>query len=181
MKVTLSKKDLREMVMCLHGTLEGGKGLPHKWKYALSKNIDKLESELKTIEKLIKPNNVFVEYEEKRIYLAETHAEKDANGQPLFIIDAINETRRYKITNIEAFNKELEDLRSLDIYKEVVKEQEYYKSPEFLEETEEYELHEIRVTKEENAKLDKGEIVIPGAAFRFTIKIMADEPELSVV
>lgn len=186
MQVTLSKKEVQEMLLCLQGTLESGKNLPYKWKYALSKNIDKLDSEVKTIEKLRKPTPLFLKYNEKRLKLAEQFSDKDENGSPIFIEPTPQEmqlgiSRRYKITKTEEFNKKLETLRTCEEYAAVVKEFDHSNSNEFMDETQEYDLHEIKVNKEEQEKLEKSEIVIPGASFRFTIKIMNEVPELAVV
>lgn len=50
--------------------------------YAIDKNLTKLEGEVKSIEAAQKPSKKFEEYEEKRIGLNETYAEKDENKVP---------------------------------------------------------------------------------------------------
>lgn len=182
MKVTLTKDQVTEMMMCLKGALEQSKNLPYKWKYALSKNVDKLESEVKHIERITTPKPAFHKFNEERIKLIEQYCDKDEKGKPMFVGDNITELKRYKVTEQkEKWEQVLKELEEKPEYKDVVAEQKKVTSPEFLQETEDYELHEIRVTKEQQEQLEKEEIVIPGATFRYTQKIMVEVPDLSVV
>src|SRR4051812_4483300 len=52
-----------------------------KFHYALLKNIDILEKELKILQNASKPTEKFMEYEKQRIALCEQFAGKDENGQ----------------------------------------------------------------------------------------------------
>jgi hypothetical protein len=181
MKVTLTKDQVTEMMLCLKGALEQGKNLPYQWKYALSKNIDRLESESRHIENSLMEPPEFKKFNEERIKLIEQYCDTNENGEPIFITDQ-NGLRRYKVTtNKNKWEQVLKELESKDEYKKCVEERKRMSSPEFLNETEDYELHEIRVTKEQQKQLESEEISIPGSCFRYTQKIMVEAPDLKVV
>ena len=74
--------------------------LPVKPSYWLARITNKVESELKAFEKT-------------RMGLIAKHAKKDKNGNPMFILDKNGNPKRpheYNVPNIEAFNKEFNEL-----------------------------------------------------------------------
>ena len=62
-----------------------------KLAYAVSKNSDKMERQLKHLEGLVKPTEAFEAYEKKRVAIVEKYAEKDAEG------NAMIENNMYKV------------------------------------------------------------------------------------
>jgi len=77
-----------------------------KFAYVVAKNRKLIEEELKTLEEVNKPSEQYLDFEQKRVKLCEQHANKCDNGQPKILGD------RYDITNMEAFNKDLETLKN---------------------------------------------------------------------
>jgi len=67
-------------------SLENVKGI--KLVYAISKNKDKIESHLRHLEGLLKPNEEYVEFDNKRVAIVEKHAKKDEYGNPVIKNDS---------------------------------------------------------------------------------------------
>ena len=63
------------------GKLEG---LKHdvRFSYFLAKNKVSIKPEIEALDEAQKPNAAYLEYEAKRIELAQEHSDKDANGSP---------------------------------------------------------------------------------------------------
>lgn len=183
MKVVIERNRINEVYSSLRHGLENGKGYPHQWKYALAKNVEHLESSVKEFLKSIKQSKEFNEFTYKRIELAKKYADKDSTGKAIIIktgegTPAINET--FQIIAWEAiFNEEVSKLK--EQYKDTIDDYEKKHSEEYYNEEQEIELHNIRVTKEQHLQLEKGEIVVPEASFRWVCKIMKELPELTVV
>lgn len=73
----------REQIIQLYNGLHNVGSLPGvKFGYAVAKNKNILKSEIEALEGALKPTEQFLEYEEKRIALAGSHAEKDEGGNP---------------------------------------------------------------------------------------------------
>jgi hypothetical protein len=85
-----------------------------KFAYSVIKNKKKIEDEIKIFEEVIKPDPAYEEYELKRISLCEIHSDKDEDGKPIVIAD------KYKLTNVDIFNEELEKLKFN--YKDIIDE-----------------------------------------------------------
>ena len=107
----MKRKDLYNYLQVLT-SVSDLKGV--KFAYAVIKNKKKIENEIKILEEIIIPNPLFEEFEKKRIVLCEVHSEKDTNGNPTII------ENKYKISDLELFNTELEKLRLN--YKDIIDE-----------------------------------------------------------
>jgi len=53
-----------------------------KFAYAIAKNNKLINSEIETLQEIIKPDEKYGEYDQKRIELCEKFCEKDENGKP---------------------------------------------------------------------------------------------------
>ena len=93
MEVTKTNAEWREIYFKLQ-RLNRLKSL--KLQYAINKNSEKIESHLTSLEKLIKPTDKFIEYDQKRVAIVEKYAEKDEHGQPI-IQKNPNEGDTYKV------------------------------------------------------------------------------------
>lgn len=74
----------RETLVRLWKSIERLEGLKHdvRFSYFLAKNKVSLKSELDIMEEAQKPSEAFLEFENRRVELAQQFADKDANGQP---------------------------------------------------------------------------------------------------
>ena len=115
MEVTKTNAEWREIYFKLQ-RLNRLKSL--KLQYAINKNSEKIESHLTSLEKLIKPTDKFIEYDQKRVAIVEKYAEKDEHGQPI-IQKNPNEGDTYKV-DPEVVKPEVEELDKE--YKEVLEE-----------------------------------------------------------
>ncbi len=112
----MKNKELQELLrgIDLAGSLKG-----IKFAYAMAKNRNLIKQELTTLQEIVKPNEKYSEYENKRIKLCEEYADKDEKGKPK--MEILNEaTKEYVISDRKGFDKALEDLRKE--YKEVLDE-----------------------------------------------------------
>lgn len=78
MKITYRKLDQLYVALDACNNLSGV-----KFVYSVSKNMAKIEQELKLLEKAIEPSKDFLEYERKRIELNEKFCIKHPNGTPI--------------------------------------------------------------------------------------------------
>jgi hypothetical protein len=74
--------------------------------YALLRTSDKLKSEVKVFEEIIKPKKEFEEYNRKRQDLCTKYARKDENNQPVII------NNQFVFDNREAFDSEFDPLKA---------------------------------------------------------------------
>lgn len=84
-----------------------------KFSHALSKNKAHLESEIKHLQKGLKPSKEYDSYEKKRVELCTKFSKKDEKNNPIIEKDA------FAIDDQEKFDIELEKLR--DGYKDLLK------------------------------------------------------------
>jgi hypothetical protein len=150
MKLSLELQDAKMLCIGLQTALDQGVNLPYKWKYALGKNLDTVEPQVLKAEKLV---------ESERIALAKKHSAKDDKGEAIILGKTETTPGTFKIIDQEAFQKELHELFNQEI---------------------EYDIHAIRVTPEQQKALEEDKIVIPGAGFRATCKIMEAQPDLRI-
>lgn len=110
-----------------------------KFAYSIVKNKKNIESEIKTMEEIIKPSDKFQAYEQKRVEVCEKHCERQENGQPVV------ENNAYKIIDQITFNSELLELKESN--KDVLefREQQLIEYNELLEEESKIELVKISV------------------------------------
>lgn len=87
------------------GLLSVGSLTGIKFAYAVARNKAKLDSEISTMESVIKPKADFLAYEEERISLAKESAVKDSSGKPT--VDGGN----YVMANQEVFDKAIKTLQ----------------------------------------------------------------------
>lgn len=84
-------------------TLKGLSGA--KFAYAIARNTDKLQSEMKAIGTAKEPSEAFKTYNTERENLAKKHAVKDDKGQPVI------SGNEYVVEDNDAFNKEIKALQ----------------------------------------------------------------------
>lgn len=77
-----------------------------KFAYVIAKNKKMVEDELKMIEDSNKPNEKFIEFDQRRVSLCEQHSNKYDDGRPKILGD------KYDIKDMDAFNKDLESLKN---------------------------------------------------------------------
>jgi len=93
-------------IINLEGGLQGVKNLSGiKFAYVVSKNINKVKSEIDSFRESVKPSDAFNEYEKKRAELCELHARKDDKGK------SIIKNGEYDIDNRQAFDAQLKVLQ----------------------------------------------------------------------
>lgn len=130
---------LKKEAIVLHKNLFILKGLSGaKFAYAIARNTDKLQSEMKALDTAKEQSEAFKTYNTERENLAKKHAVKDDKGQPVvkdnqYVIednDAFNKEiktlQKQHATAIEAYEKQLEDYNKL---LETESEVELYKIP----------------------------------------------------
>jgi hypothetical protein len=88
-----------------------------KFSYAVQKNINMIESEIKVLDKVILASEEYQKFDKERIELAKKYAKKDEKtGEP--IIDVKNNLQQFVVENKEEFEKEINILR--ENYKEPI-------------------------------------------------------------
>jgi hypothetical protein len=109
----------------LNGELEAKKtelenvlasALSGKLIYAINKNIERLERELKILDTVRKPSAKFNEFEQKRVALCTSACNKDERGQPKTVVTPNG--LEYDIIDRPAFDANLETLK--EEYKDVI-------------------------------------------------------------
>jgi len=112
-----------------------------KFAYVVSKNINKVNSEVETFKETIKPSDAFNQYEKERIELVELHAKKDEKGK------SIIKGNEYEIENRQAFDAQFEVLK--EKHKEALdaREKQLKDFDAFLKEESKLELHKIDVNE----------------------------------
>lgn len=110
-----------------------------RFAYGVSKNINLLKSEAEAIISSQKKSEEYAKYEEERVALAQSHARKDANGNPIVSGD------RYVIENSDVFGKKFSKLK-LKHQKAIAEWEKKMKELEtLLEEKASVELHRIKL------------------------------------
>jgi len=80
---------------------------PVKFSYFISKNKSVMKDEIDILTELSKASESFMAYDNKRSHLAQSMADKDAEGNPI-----IENNAYVLIENKDDFNKQLENLKS---------------------------------------------------------------------
>jgi len=133
--------------------------------YAVFKNKQVLDNEIEAIQSTKNdPHPDYLNFENERTLLCQTHAEKDDNEQPVLQYNP-DGTQAFKIANVEDFNKEYVELA--DKYKDVLEDMQKSKSD-----------YDALLEKESNIELTKITIDdLPddiSASFLDKIKYMID-------
>lgn len=80
-----------------------------KFAYAVTRNLNKIKSEITAIQKADTPSEKFVKFDEARVALAASLAKKDEKGNPLKeIVDGVN---RFVIEDMDNFEKAFDKLK----------------------------------------------------------------------
>jgi pyruvate/2-oxoacid:ferredoxin oxidoreductase beta subunit len=108
-----------------------------RFAYAISKNINKVNSEIETFKERTNQSKEFQEYEKERIELVELHAKKDEKGKSIIV------GNEYQIDNKEAFDAQFEVLK--EKHKEVIdaRQKQIDDFNLFLKEESKIELHKV--------------------------------------
>ena len=111
-----------------------------KFAYAVSKNINLIEPEIKSFEKALEASDEFTKFEEKRMALVEKFAKKDEKGEKLI------KNNEYEIEDLEQFNKEFEALKeeNKEVYDARQKQIDEYN--DLLKSESTLELHKISIS-----------------------------------
>jgi hypothetical protein len=112
-----------------------------KFRYAIAKNITRIDEEVKTLQKAVSPKPEYTVYDNARIVLCETHANKDEKGKSIIkgnAYDLMDESGVMKVefteawealklehkpaldardAQIEDYNKLLEEASEVELYK----------------------------------------------------------------
>ena len=147
----MKKKDLITLFAGLKvaETLSGKSEDIVKFLYGIDKNLNKIESEIKSLQKSSVALPDYVKYNQERIALAERHANKDKKEKPLKIMTSTGEEYDLRDENGEQkieFTKAFEELKIK--YKETLdkRTKQLEKYNESLEEEFEFEPHLISIT-----------------------------------
>lgn len=131
----------RQAVLDLWNGLQGVGNLTGvKIAYAVGKNIEKVKQEVEVIGKTIQPSKEFMEYDQKRVALAQKHAKKDDKGQPIVA------GGQYIMEDRAAFDKDFETLKEEN--KTVVESREKQQTDyiTLLDEEVELDLHTVKLS-----------------------------------
>ena len=113
--------------------------------FAVFKNKAILDSEIEAINSIKKdPGQDYIDYEQERTALCETHSEKDENGKAILDYNP-NGTQSFKIIDTEAFGKDYEGLakKHEDMLKGVAENKKEFE--DFLEKDAEVELKMVSI------------------------------------
>lgn len=118
----------------------GAEEVNPRFGYALIKNKAKIKTEIDAIREIGKPNPAFQKYDEERVGLCKSYADKNEDGTPKVSGNS------FVIADIPAFEKALAMLR--ETYKEVLEDQEkrVAEIDKILEEEFEVEWHRIKLS-----------------------------------
>jgi hypothetical protein len=99
----------KQELLNLFNGLQDVSNLPGaKWAYAVARNVTKLKPEVEALQKAYQADEKFLEYENKRLKLAQKHAVKK-DGKPQTIDIAGH--KEYLVTDESKFNIEFEKLK----------------------------------------------------------------------
>jgi len=110
--------EIAQRIGNVFATLEKVKGA--KFQYALIKNIDILQNEIKLIQSAAKPSESYSEYERLRVKLCEEFSAKDDQGQPKKREVGNGQTEYDIDTESEVWKTAIEDLKNQ--HKDVINE-----------------------------------------------------------
>lgn len=115
-----------------------------KFFYAVNKNLDKIESELSIIEKIVAVKPGFAEFEKDRMAKLNEAAKKDEKGNPVIITE--NNLQRIDVEDMEKWEATMKELQ--EKHKKAIEERESQKGDyeKFLEEESEIELHNVTLS-----------------------------------
>jgi len=143
MKVSLKRSELPAMHRNIAENLSQFKGA--RLTYAVVKNLKLLEAEVEAIQKASAPDEMFQEFESKRMGLIEEFSKKDENGQAITSPLPGNSTlQRFELADKEGFDAKFEEL--CEEYKESMeaREKQVEDVNSFLDEVVELDFHMIR-------------------------------------
>ena len=130
----MKNKEIVDLYQALSGiNLKGP-----KFAYAVAKNINLIQPELKAFDAAQKPREDYIEYNKQRAELAKQHAEKDEKGKPIII-----NGRNYKVADEEAFEKEWEVLKQKHAEAIAYREQQDKEFHELMEKDSTVTLHKL--------------------------------------
>jgi hypothetical protein len=111
-----------------------------KFAYVVSKNVNKVRSEMEAFKDMTTPSKEFGEYEKERVALCELHANKDEKGKAVIIGNEYD-----GLTGNKAFDAQMEVLK--EKHKETidVRQKQIDDFNSFLKEESKLELHKIDV------------------------------------
>ena len=111
-----------------------------KFAYAVSKNINLIEPEIKSLEKSLEASDEFKKFEEKRMALVEKFAKKNEKGEKIV------KDNQYEIDNQKEFDEEFENLKveNKEVYDARQKQIEEYN--DLLQSESTVELHKINLS-----------------------------------
>jgi len=81
-----------------------------KFRYALARNCDRIETELKILSKCNTPDNEFIKFNQERVKLCNEYCAKDDKGKAI-MIPAGSGRKDYDIQDQSAFDIDLEELK----------------------------------------------------------------------
>jgi len=140
--LNITKKEAVDLFNNLHsvGNLSGS-----RFVYVIAKNISLLQDEIKALNKAQEPSEAFIEFDNKRIELAEKFSEKEENGDPKIIRD--KGQSRFVIKDIKAFEKAVDELKksNADVVEDREKQLEDFNN--IL--NEEFEIHLLGLNQED--------------------------------
>jgi len=134
------EKITNQDVINLSSGLVGVKNLSGiKFAYVVSKNTNKVNSEMEAFKDMTAQSKDFQEYEKERIELVELHAKKDENGKSIIV------GNEYQIDNQQAFDAQIKVLQ--EKHKEAIeaRKKQIDDFNSFLKEESKLELHKIDV------------------------------------
>ena len=120
MKVTLKRGELVELNMMLREMSSKASNCDKRFKFAVVRNLEYFEPEMKAIQETQKPNPKFEEYQNKRMQIGEEFADKDEKGQPKKVMIEGNQVYEITEKKDEANAKVVELVKE---YSDVIEEQ----------------------------------------------------------
>jgi vacuolar-type H+-ATPase subunit I/STV1 len=136
----INKMTTNQDIINLSSGLESVRNLSGiKFAYVVSKNANKVKSEMEAFKDMTSQSKDFQEYEKERIELVELHAKKDEKGKSIIV------GNEYEIDNQQAFDAQIKVLQ--EKHKEAIdarkKQVDDFNS--FLKEESKLELHKIDI------------------------------------
>ena len=132
----MNKKELLEFQEGLKA-VSNLKGV--KFAYAVSKNFNKIQPEIKSITDAGKPAEEFVKYDKERILLCEKFCKRNAEGNPVIVSGG------YQMEDKEGFDKKLEALKKKHKKANDAREKQVESYEKFLEEEVVIEIHKVKI------------------------------------
>lgn len=108
-----------------------------KFAYARSKNKNKIESEIKSLQEAIKPSEDYAKFDKDRIELCEKHCDKDDKDKPVM------ENSRYVFKNRKNFETAFNGLKKTYNDTLEAREKQIEEYNKLLEEKSDFEIHHV--------------------------------------